>query len=184
MPLLSPLQFPISGFSRLERAAWHTLPLSVQETILASQEAEDPATLELGPTRLVSIAEVFVWTKLHKPMFVTRVVERLNPDGCVILNANYGGVVTKVYKRILDLGRDTKKKFDSSLNTYVTESLVAFFERDALFWTTYGLPFSFDIMKKTQLLGASTTTSSSDGTSVAPSCKADAFDNKVTPSPS
>jgi hypothetical protein len=155
------------------------LPLSVQETILAFQEAEDPATLELGPTRVVSNAEILVMARLQGYRFVTRVVERLNPDGCALLNAVSRD---KVYTRILNLDK-ARYKLSQGLNSFVTENLIAFFKRDALL-----LSYSFDIMKKTQLLGVSTTTaisSSSDNTSTPLGSTGEstgAFDSKVTAS--
>jgi hypothetical protein len=76
--------------TKLERLGWSSLPCSIQETIHASQLVEDPATMDLGPTRPVSIGEVLAWSKLHGVTFAAHVVETLNPNHCLVAKGGVG----------------------------------------------------------------------------------------------
>lgn len=111
--------------TRLERFAWSNLPLSIQETFRASQLAEDPAKMDFGPTRSVSIGELLVWASYYPVSFAAHVVETLNPDGC----AAYG---RSFRRRLNNVKVKSKEMMVGRLDEYVTESLVVFLECDAL----------------------------------------------------
>jgi hypothetical protein len=81
------------SMNQLEKAAWSTLSASTQQTILASQQAVDPSTVDLGPERHVSIGEVPIWVKHQTHVFTARVLKSLNPGASSLANLLRGAFI-------------------------------------------------------------------------------------------
>jgi hypothetical protein len=116
----------------------YTLPVSVQETIRASQLVENSATkaaaMDLGPTRSVSIGEVLIWKSLYSNKVVADIMERLNPNGFAAFTIWNTAVSRHICWRINHLKKKTMDMIggNRSIDDYTTESLVAYFKADAI----------------------------------------------------